>query len=155
MKISSIGKYKLIASNGATYDLNDGTNLVYVKNNCVSVGKALDNASASFVVNFISDKIMLIKISGQILVDSRRVIKEIELNDTTSIIIADTELTLKFFPKESSIEILVDAFIDGNLELPIDIDNLFYEYASKLRITDKKAISNVMAAIDIPEIDKL
>ena len=50
---------------------------------------------------------------------------------------------------------IIDAFMDGVLTFPLNMENIFYDYAQQLKITDKKAISNVMAAIDIPEIDKI
>ena len=52
-------------------------------------------------------------------------------------------------------EELVDCFMDGNLTFPLDMNTMFYQYAKQLKITERKAISNVMAVIDIPEIDDL
>ena len=50
---------------------------------------------------------------------------------------------------------IIDAFMDGVLTFPLNMENIFYDYARQLKITDKKAISNVMAVIDIPEIDNI
>lgn len=77
----------------------------------------------------------------------------VRINDNVSFQACNAPLRFYFRHRQEKLEELVNCFVDGNLLFPLDMNIVFFQYAKQLKITDRKAISNVMAAIDIPEID--
>lgn len=160
MKINEIGKFILIDKHSNEYDLKETTNLICIKGNEIFIGtKAIDMyycADAIFTINFTNENVVLIKSSGKIYVNCNEIESTgYNLNDNVTISTEKTSITFKFICDKANLEKLIDMFMDGNLDYTLDMDYFFYEYAKKMKITDTKAISNVMASIDIPEIDKL
>lgn len=159
MKINDIGKFVLVFDDSKQYNLEYGTNLICVKGKQLFIGsKALIHrcdADVIFMICFTEESIVLIKSKGKVYVENCEVdVNGCELADNNIISTENVDMQFKFVCYESTLENLLDIFMDGNLYYAIDMDYFFYEYAKKLKITDKKAISNVMATIDIPEIDE-
>lgn len=160
MKISEMGEFVLINDSAQNYPLRDEINLICTKGTDVFIGdEAIAhrcNMDAMFIISFKENSILLFKSYGKVDVNQR----EVEsfgcmLSDNDIIKTLNTNIKFKFICDDLNLEKLIDMFMDGNLYFSLDMDYIFYEYAKKLKITDKKAISNVMATIDIPEIDML
>lgn len=159
-RINEIGKFVLINDSSQIYALQYGTNLIGIKGNKIFIGEEAivhrNTADAIFTISFTEKNIVLMKSNGKVKVNIYEVGDSgCELADNDIIITEKTNIQFKFICNDLDIENLIDVFMDGNLYYSINMDNIFYEYAKILKITDKEAISNVMAAIDIPEIDKL
>ena len=160
MKISEIGEFVLIDENSNQYKLNCGTNLIYLKDSHVFIGDNANtyrnSADTIFTITFTDTELFLMKSSGRIYVGGREVVdKSRDLAEGDIISTEKIRLNFKFVYEDKNLEKIIDFFMDGQLYHIINMDRIFYEYAKMLKITDKKAISNVMAAIDIPEIDKV
>ena len=112
-------------------------------------------ASVRFVILIEGAKIQLQCHIGSITVDGVLVQAPdmVSVNDGSVIIIGNKEYRLVSLYDSRDVESLVVQYMNDKLNLPINLDKLFLEYAKKLRITDQTAISTVMATIDIPEID--
>lgn len=160
MKISEMGKFVLINDNSQHYPLRDGMNLICTKGTDIFIGDEAIvhrcDMDALFIISFTENSILLFKSYGEVDVNQR----EVEnfgcvLSDNDIIKTVNANIKFKFICDDVNLEKLIDMFMDGNLYFSLDMDHIFYEYAKKLKITDKKAISNVMATIDIPEIDML
>ncbi len=160
MKISEMGKFVLVNDISQNYPLMDEINLICTKGADIFIGdEAIAHRcdmDAMFIISFKENSILLFKSYGKVDVNQR----EVEdfgytLSDNDIIKTANTDIKFKFICDDLNLERLIDMFMDGNLYFSLDMDYIFYEYAKKLKITDKKAISNVMATIDIPEIDML
>lgn len=160
MKINEIGKFVLIDENSHQYDLKDITNLICIRGSEIFTGtNAVDicnRADTIFTINFSSENITLIKSVGKVYVNNKEVMCVLyKLSDNIIISTEKAKIKFRFLCEKSNIQKLIDLFMDGNLDYPLDMDYYFYEYAKQLRITDSKAISHIMASIDIPEIDNL
>ena len=159
-KINEIGKFVLINDDSQLYTLQYGTNLIAIKGSNIFLGEDAivhrHNADVIFTISFMEKSIVLMKSNGNIKVNICEVGGSgCELADNDTIVTEKNNIQFKFVCNDSDLENLIDIFMDGNLYYSINMEKFFYEYAKKLKITDKGAISNVMAAIDIPEIDKL
>lgn len=160
MKISDMGKFVLVDENEYQHALFEGTNLICIKDNEIYTGNKvinhLYNADTIFIIVFVEESIILIKSKGKIYVNDKEVEHDgCELADGVKIKTNSKNIEFKFICDNDALEKIIDIFMDGNLNYSLDMDVLFLEYAKKIGITDKKAILNIMAAIDIPEIDKL
>lgn len=160
MKISELGRFVLISENLKQYTLEYGTNLICIKENKIFTGGDAiihrNNADTIFIISFTEELIVLIKSSGKLSVNNCEVeVKGSNLADNDIIGTEKTNIQFKFLYDDLALEKIIDLFMEGNLYYSLDMNHIFYEYAKKINITDKKAISNVMAAIDIPEIDEL
>lgn len=160
MRINEMGKFVLIFENSKQYSLNYETNLVCVKGKQLFIGNEAViqryDADVIFMICFTEKSIVLIKAKGKVYVENCEVDSNgCELADDNIISTDKAKMQFRFICNESTLEKLLDIYMDGNLYYTINMDYYFYQYAKKLKITDKKAISNVMATIDIPEIDKL
>lgn len=155
MKIEDFGCFGLVDKSNKRYDLKFGANLVAAKNDVIVIDQVLSEADCMFVIN-VTDKINhIIRIFGNILVDGREITSNILIEDGITFFAGKIELNFMFSCKSSAIEKLIDSFMEGNLDIKLNMENIFYEYAKLLAITDRKAISNIMAAIDIPEVDRI
>lgn len=154
MDVEKIGKFILEDSSQNEYPLTYGTNLIYIIDGKVIVGGDIINADVSFIINFNNERIQIRKDKGVLMIKNQEIDSE-SLYDNTKILAGDVLLEFKFIYFDSTLETIIDLYMDGNLELPLNMDRLFLEYAKELKITDETAISNVMAVIDIPEIDNI
>lgn len=154
MDVEKIGKFILEDSSKNEYPLTYGTNLIYIIDGKVIVGGDIINADVSFIINFNNERIQIRKDKGVLMIKNQEIDSE-SLYDNTKILAGDVLLEFKFIYFDSMLETIIDLYMDGNLELPLNMDRLFLEYAKELKITDETAISNVMAVIDIPEIDNI
>lgn len=154
MDVEKIGKFILEDSSKNEYPLTYGTNLIYIIDGKVIVGGDIINADVSFIINFNNERIQIRKDKGVLMIKNQEIDSE-SLYDNTKILAGDVLLEFRFIYFDSTLETIIDLYMDGNLELPLNMDRLFLEYAKELKITDETAISNVMAVIDIPEIDNI
>ena len=160
MKINEMGKFVLIDDNSGQYELDEETNVICVEEGKIFIGNNtithLNTADVIFTIYFTDENIIFIKTKGSIYINDYEVITtSCNLSDNVIISTPRNNMQFKFMCDDLALEKLIDMFMDGNLYYPLDMDYLFYEYAKKIKITDIKAISNVMASIDIPEIDEL
>lgn len=151
MKIEDFGSFQL-KSNSNEYELKIGANLICIHRNYID--NCVINADCIFVINIEEDDATLLKVYGDISVLGKDEVT-MKVHDNMSFKAANISLHFYFRHTQDKLEELVDCFMDGNLTFPLDMNAMFYQYAKQLKITDRKAISNVMAVIDIPEIDNL
>lgn len=159
-RISELGKFVLIDDSSQQYLINDGMNLICIKGTDIFMGNEAIvhrcDMDTLFIISLTERGIILFKSYGEVNVNQCKVEDSgCELSDNDIIKTENKNIKLKFICDDLNLEKLIDIFMDGNLYFSLDMDCIFYEYAKKLKITDKKAISNVMATIDIPEIDRL
>lgn len=159
-KISEIGKLVLIDDSSQQYLIKDGMNLICIKGTDIFIGNEAIahrcDMDTLFIISLTERDIILFKSYGEVVVNQCKVEDSgYELSDNDIIKTVNRNIKFKFICDDLNLEKLIDIFMDGNLYFSLDMDCIFYEYAKKLKITDKKAISNVMATIDIPEIDRL
>lgn len=160
MRINELGKFVLIDDKSRQYELEEETNVICVEEGKIFIGNNtiahLNTADVIFTIYFTDEDIIFIKTKGRIYINDYEVITtSCNLSDNVIISTHQNNMKFKFMCDDLALEKLIDMFMDGNLYYPLDMDYLFYEYAKKIKITDIKAISNVMASIDIPEIDEL
>ena len=159
-KISELGRFVVIDDSSQQYPLKDGVNLICIKGIDIFIGNEVVvhrcDMDALFIISLTENSIVLFKSYGEIYVNQNEIEDSgYELSDSDIIKTINKNIKFKFICDDLNLEKLIDVFMDGNLYFSLDMDCIFYEYAKKLKITDKKAISNVMATIDIPEIDRL
>lgn len=159
-KISELGRFVLIDDSSRQYPIKDGENLICIKGTDIFIGNEVVvhrcDMDALFIISLTENSIVLFKSYGEIYVNQNEIEDSgYELSDSDIIKTINKNIKFKFICDDLNLEKLIDVFMDGNLYFSLDMDCIFYEYAKKLKITDKKAISNVMATIDIPEIDRL
>lgn len=160
MKINEMGKFVLIDDTSRQYVLEEETNVICIEKGKIFIGNNaithLNTADVIFTIYFTNEDIILIKTKGKIYINDCEVMStSCNLSDNVIISTPQNNMQFKFICNDLALEKLIDMFMDGNLYYPLNMDYLFYEYAKKIKITDIKAISNVMASIDIPEIDEL
>ena len=159
-KISELGRFVLIDDSSQQYPIKDGVNLICIKGTDIFIGNEVVvhccDMDALFIISLTENSIVLFKSYGEIYANQNEIEDSgYELSDNDIIKTINKNIKFKFICDDLNLEKLIDVFMDGNLYFSLDMDCIFYEYAKKLKITDKKAISSVMATIDIPEIDRL
>ena len=154
MNYNQIGQYVLVDSNENKYPLAFGTNIVSNANGQLLIGEIIEYAP-SFLINIKEKEIKVQVINGRIEINGYHIVDSSQIEDKSTITIDEKVYSFLFDYNESMIETIIDIFMDGNLDYPINMERLFLDYAKKLKISDRNAISNMMAIIDIPEIDKL
>lgn len=153
MRINTYGTF-VLNYNKRIYNLKFGANLICVQNNKLYIDKTIIGSDCSFVINIEDESASLIKLDDNITdLDFQGNIAR--LKDNVCFSINNSPIVFYFKYEVEKLDSIIDAFMDGVLTFPLNMENIFYDYAQQLKITDKKAISNVMAAIDIPEIDKI
>lgn len=153
MGIEKYGKCILVAL-GQEHKLKIGANLIAIKNGSLFLDRIVENPECLFVINIDSESAYFMSILGNVNgdVSSGHTIK---LIDDMSFDIDNYICVFKYVYDEEKVEEIIDDYMNGVLSFPINMEQVFYDYAKKIKITDKKAISNVMASIDIPEIDEI
>lgn len=151
MNITNYGCF-VLESEQNEYKLKTGPNLVCVHNNYID--DCDECADCILLINIGEDCATLFRIYGVISVLSETMVST-KIFDNLYFHAGNAKLHFIFRHSSDKLEELVDCFMDGNLTFTLDMNTIFYQYAKQLKITDKKAISNVMAVIDIPEIDSL
>ena len=159
-KISELGRFVLIDDSSQQYPIKDGVNLICIKGTDIFIGNEVVvhrcDMDALLIISLTENSIVLFKSYGEIYANQNEIEDSgYELSDNDIIKTINKNIKFKFICDDLNLEKLIDVFMDGNLYFSLDMDCIFYEYAKKLKITDKKAISSVMATIDIPEIDRL
>ena len=159
-KISELGRFVLIDDSSQQYPIKDGVNLICIKGTDIFIGNEVVvhrcDMDALFIISLTENSIVLFKSYGEIYANQNEIEDSgYELSDNDIIKTINKNIKFKFICDDLNLEKLIDVFMDGNLYFSLDMDCIFYEYAKKLKITYKKAISSVMATIDIPEIDRL
>ena len=153
MKIDDYGTF-VLNYDKTDYNLKTGANLICIQNNKLYIDKTIIGAACSFVINIEEDSASLIKLSDNIgNMDFQGNVAP--LKDSTNFTINNSPVKFYFKYEVDRLDSIIDDFMDGILTFPLNMEHIFYDYAQQLKITDKKAISNVMAAIDIPEIDNI
>ena len=152
MKINDLGQIVLTTHN-EEYLLKPGANYVTVKNDVINIDKYVDKPDCSFLINIDEEHAHLIKINGEFHEICNG--EALSLYDNSSFIVNSKQFKFIFKYQDEKLEDIIECFMDGNLSFLIDMESIFYKYAQRLKITDRKAISNVMAVIDIPEIDNI
>ena len=160
MQISDLGEYILIDDGRKEYKLKFGLNLVCMKKKEIFITDEIltihNTSDASVLISITDSKITLLMISGEVYVNDRKIVdKTHDLIDNDFIGMENSLVQLKFIYNNSMLEKIIDIYMDGNLYHTLNMDDIFYKYAQKIGVSDKEAINNVMAAIDIPEIDRL
>lgn len=153
MRINTYGTF-VLNYNKRIYNLKFGANLICVQNNKLYIDKTIIGSDCSFVINIEDESASLIKLSDNITdLDFQGNIAQ--LKDNVCFSLNNSPIMFYFKYEAEKLDSIIDAFMDGVLTFPLNMENIFYDYARQLKITDKKAISNVMAVIDIPEIDNI
>ncbi len=153
MSLEEYGKFVLETDSNA-YELKIGANLIAIKNDSLFHDKNIENPECEFVINIDRESAYVMSIKGPINSNNKSS-SILQLNDGKSFSVNNRIFVFKYVYEIDKAEDIINDFMNGVLSFPVDMEKVFFDYAKRIKITEHKAISSVMASIDIPEIDEI
>ena len=156
MRTINLGKYILESADAS----NDYLELAEHKNIIARQGSDFfeikDNLSVTFYdavyyIHILEEYIEVVNIYKK-----GGVVQDIQIVHANDLINLNNMLfSVNFKCDEINLEKALSAFKNNNLVGPFSINKLLLNYAEKLKISDKQAVSMIITSIDIPEIDSI